>query len=101
MRKGVSGIGLVGSVALLLIGILQLCMGYVGLQAMWGPWAAILGLVAALLLRFTLPMTAGTAIYAAYGWGWSWPAAIAFAAPGLVLAVPGMMLGLIARVRQG
>ena len=69
----------------------QIAAGYsgieVGVSAIWA-WVAVF---AALLLRFTLPVSIGAFYGAVHVWGWHWAAALLFALPGLVFMLPGVI----------
>lgn len=90
--------GLLGGLAFIVVlavvfgyGGAQLFVGFkgiaLGLGAVWA-WAAV---IAALVLRITLPITLGAFYGAIHVWGWPWYWAALFAAPGLVFMVPGLV----------
>jgi hypothetical protein len=54
-------------------------------------------LFVAFVFRFTLPITIGSFFAAMEVFGWHWIIALLFAAPGLALAIPGV-IGSIASV---
>ncbi|OYZ75257.1 MAG: hypothetical protein B7X65_22625 [Polaromonas sp. 39-63-25] len=70
--------------------ILQFVAGFEGIEYHMGKWWAIGAIVAAFTLRFMLPITLGAFFGAMDVWGWSWPVALVFAAPGLFVAVPAL-----------
>ena len=72
-------------------GILQIVAGFLGIEYHLGTiWAAI-AVGVAFGLRFTLPLTIGSFFGAMDVWGWHWIFAALFAAPGLILVIPGMI----------
>jgi hypothetical protein len=74
----------------------QLAAGVAGLAEAFGEFWATIGMGVAFLAGFTLPLSFGAFWCALAVWGWPWPAALLFAAPGLVVLVPG-----VARVVMG
>jgi len=92
---GIAGIGVfIG------YGLMQIAAGYVGIDFHFGAiWAGI-AIVAALMFRFTLPITIGAFFGAMDVWHWHWIWAALFAAPGLAFLVPGVILSIIEGVRR-
>lgn len=72
----------------------QIAAGYAGIAHGMGPSWALAAVLAAVWLRFTLPITLGAFFGATHVWGWHWAAALAFAAPGLVCVLPGVILAI-------
>ena len=95
-----AALGIVGFIAFMLFGVAQLVAGYAGIEHHlgWG-WAAA-ALVAALMFRFTLPITVGAFFGALSVWGWHWALAALFAAPGLLFVVPGVLASIFASVKR-
>lgn len=93
------GLGVIGAIGFFILGIAQLFAGYAGISHGLGTVWAIAGLVAALVFRFTLPMTIGSFFGAMNVWGWNWFASALFALPGLVFVIPGVLAGMISSVR--
>ena len=103
MKNAIGGIlGVVGGLGLLALvtaffafGLFQMFVGYkgiaLGLGSGWA-WGAVF---AAVVLRFTLPITIGAFYGAMHLWGWHWYWAALFAAPGLLYMVPGMVALLV------
>lgn len=60
-------------------------------------WGAV---IAALMFRFTLPITIGAFFDAMNVWGWHWALAALFAAPGLLLVIPGVLASLFSLVKR-
>lgn len=79
-----------GVLVILAYAILQFVAGFEGIEYHMGKWWAIGAIVAAFTLRFMLPITLGAFFGAMDVWGWSWPVALVFAAPGLFVAVPAL-----------
>lgn len=79
--------------------IAQMAVGFLGIEhelsKAWA-WGA---LILAFLFRFTLPITVGSFFGAMNVLGWHWSLAALFAAPGLLLVVPGMIGVLIGMIR--
>ena len=94
---------------LLIIGMLALAMaqlvaGYLGIQHHLGTVVAVLAVLAAFVLKFTLPLTIGAFFGAMNVWGWPWYGALAFALPGLAfmaLMIPGALAASLAFGRKG
>lgn len=87
-------------VAILFIGfgIAQIAAGYLGIEHHLGKIWAFIALVALFGFRFMLPITIGSFFGARDVWGWHWFWALIFAAPTLLLLVPGLLAGLISTV---
>jgi len=68
-----------------------------GLSQLW----ALVALCAALLLRFTLPVTIGAFFGAMQIWGWHWALALLFAAPGLIFMLPGVIPAIFSLSTRG
>jgi hypothetical protein len=91
---------IVGFLLFLAYALAQVVAGYEGIALHVGAGWAIAAVAAALVFRFTLPLTIGAFFGAADVWGWHWLLALIFAAPGLALVVPGAIafaLGLAKR----
>jgi hypothetical protein len=56
--------------------------------------------VVAFGFRFTLPITVGAFFGAMNVWEWHWALALLFAAPGLVLALPGVLASIFAMAKR-
>ena len=80
---------------------LQIAAGYVGIEHGIGLVWAVVAVAAALLMRITLPISIGAFFGAMHAWGWHWPAALAFSAPGLIFVLPGVIPAIFSLVRQG
>ena len=81
-------------IGMFVLAIAQLIAGYIGIQHHLGTIVAVLAVLAAFALRFTLPLTIGAFFGAMNVWGWPWYGALAFALPGLAfmaLMIPGAL----------
>jgi hypothetical protein len=88
-----------GFVAFIAFGIAQFIAGYAGIAHGLGTGWAIAAVIAGFAFRFTLPITIGAFFGAMNVWGWPWIGALVFAAPGLILVVPGVLGSIIGAVR--
>jgi len=89
----------VGMIAFGLFGLLQLVVGFHGLEIQFGPMWAYIGAGLA-LLRFTPFIVVGAYFGAVDIWGLHPSLAVLFAMPGLLLMVPGIIGASIAAVRR-
>jgi hypothetical protein len=87
-------------IALTTFRVTRLVIGAIGLQYEFGLVWALLGALVLVLLRFTLPIRIGAVIALVSVWRWPWIAALIFAAPRLVLVVPGLWSAGMARLRH-
>jgi hypothetical protein len=95
-----TALGVIGFIAFMAYGVMQIYAGYLGIDHHLGPiWAGV-ALVASLVFRFTLPITIGSFLGALNVWHWHWLGAALFAVPGLALIVPGVLATLFALVRR-
>jgi hypothetical protein len=83
--------GIVFGVGFLVVGCVQLYLGYLGIEYHWGSIGAIICVVLAFLFRFMLPLTVGTFFGALDVWGWPWYGALALTAPGILFILPGLV----------
>jgi hypothetical protein len=89
--------------AFIVFGIAQLVAGFQGISYELGAVWAYIGLAAALIFRFMLPITVGSFFGAMNVWGWPWYFALLFAAPGLAflaLIIPGALKSAIGVIRR-
>ena len=86
--------------AVMIAGIAQIYLGYVGIEDWLGSAWALCALGLAFFARIMLPLTVGTylAMTSVYGYDW-WIGAIV-AAPGLLLIVPAMVTDILSKVFQ-
>lgn len=97
------GSGFLGGISFLAFvayAIAQFVAGFVGIEHHLGLVWACLALVAALGLRFTLPITIGAFFGAMNVWGWHWFFAAIFVAPGLVVMIPGVLVAISVAARK-
>lgn len=91
--------GLIAVVLVLGLGLAQLFLGFMGLDYLFGLWAAFLGIALVFMFRVFLPMTIGAWFGAVEVMGWPWWAGVMIVAPGLLFIVPAMVTGLFAKLR--
>lgn len=88
-------LGTFGAVLLLVFGAVfgsaQLYAAFLGIEHHLAAIWALGAILAAVIFRFTLPITIGSFLGALNVWGWHWAAAAVFAAPGLLLMFPGVL----------
>ena len=88
------GLMLIGVIS---YGIAQFCVGYLGIEDMFGGSWAVAALIGSLVFRFTLPITIGAFFGATEVLGWHWFAALIFTAPGLLFIIPAVATSLLDR----
>ncbi len=81
--------GGLGVIFFLLIGIIQIIVGYLGIEYHLGSGWAIGCIIASFLFRITFPLTIGTFFGALDVLGWPWYGAALFTLPGLIFIIPG------------
>lgn len=87
--------------ALIVIGLVQLALGFVGIEHHFGVYWAVAALVVAFWFRFLLPITIGSYFGAVDVMGWEWYVGVAVAAPGLFFVLPGMVMAALESLKQG
>ena len=87
--------GVLGGILFLVVGIVQIYVGYIGIEYHLGSGFAIGALFLGFFFRIMFPLTIGTFFGALDVWGWPWYGALAFAAPGLLFIVPALVTGAI------
>ena len=87
--------GALGGILFLLVGIVQIFVGYIGMEHHLGGGFAIGALVLGFVFRIMFPLTIGTFFGALDVWGWPWYGALALAAPGLLFIVPALVTAAI------
>lgn len=92
--------GIIVFVIFIIYSIAQMVAGYEGLVFHLGLVWAIVAILAAIFLRFTLPMTIFAFLGAMDVWHWHWALAAVFVAPGLVFIIPGVILSIINGIRE-
>src|SRR6056300_317972 len=88
--------GGVGVIFLLVVGLAQMVIGYIGIEYHLGGGWAIGAVVLAIMFRFSLPLTIGTFFGAIDVLNLSWIVALIITLPGLLLMVPGAIAAGIA-----
>ena len=88
-------LGAFGGIIFLLVGIVQIYVGYIGIEYHLGAGFAIGALVLGFVFRIMFPLTIGTFFGAMDVFGWPWYGALALAAPGLLFIVPALVTGAI------
>jgi len=83
--------GVLGGILFLLVGVVQIFVGYIGIEHHLGAGFAIGALALGFVFRIMLPLTIGTFFGALDVWGWPWYGALALAAPGLLFIVPALV----------
>ena len=86
-----AALGFLGGVLFLLVGLIQIYVGFIGLEHHFGEVAAFIAVFLAFFLRIMFPLTIGTFLGAMNVWGWPWYGAAALAAPGLLFIVPALV----------
>ena len=89
-------LGVFAGILFLLVGVIQLYIGFLGIEYHLGTawaWAAI---ALAIGLRIMLPLTIGTFFGAISVMGWPWYGALAIAAPGLLFIAPTLVTAALA-----
>lgn len=90
----------IGCLVFAVYGLAQLAAAWLGLDFYVGAFWAGAILVGCLWLQFPLPLTIASYFGASEVWGWPWYGAILFAAPGLLLAIPVLLNGVIDMMRS-
>lgn len=85
-----------GVILLLAIGVVQIAIGYMGIEYHFGGGWAIGAVILSIVFRFSLPLTIGTFFGATDVLGFSWIVALLITLPGLLLMVPGAIAAVIA-----
>ena len=87
--------GIIWVIVLLGFGIVQICLGYLGIDYHLGNIFAIGALGLAFALRIMFPLTIGTyfGVVDVLGWDWYW--GVIIAAPGVVFILPVLVTAII------
>lgn len=75
----------------ILAGLAQLALGYVGIEYHLGFLAAAIAVGAAIFFRFFLPLSIGCFFGAVDVLGWPWWGGVLVVAPGLLFLIPAMV----------
>jgi hypothetical protein len=78
-------------IGVIVVGIAQLVLGYVGIEEWLGSGWAIGALALAFFARIMLPLTVGTFLAVTNVYGYEWWIGVLIAAPGLLLILPAMV----------
>ena len=87
--------GVLGGILFLVVGIVQIYVGFIGIEYHLGSGFAFGALFIGFFFRIMFPLTIGTFFGALDVWGWPWYGALALAAPGLLFIVPALVTGAI------
>lgn len=87
--------GVLGGILFLIVGIVQIYVGFIGIEYHLGSGFAFGALFIGFFFRIMFPLTIGTFFGALDVWGWPWYGALAFAAPGLLFIVPALVTSAI------
>lgn len=93
-------LGILGFLILMAYGIIQIYAGFLGLQYEFGTIWAWIGVIFTFMTRFTLIITGASFIGALNVWEWHWALSALFAAPGLMLFIPGVLIGILSLVKK-
>ena len=81
--------GTVGVIFFLAVGVIQIIVGYLGIEYHLGSGWAVGAVILSLLLRISFPLTIGTFFGALNVLGWNWFGALLLTVPGIIFMVPG------------
>jgi hypothetical protein len=93
-------IAVIAVAALIAIRVTRVVIGTIGLQHELGIACAIIGAAAVLLFGFTWFIRIGAFMALVSLWRWPWFAALLFAAPRVVLMIPGLVSTVVAKWRH-
>jgi hypothetical protein len=85
-------------VAIIIAGIAQLYLGYVGIEDWLGSGWAIAAFALAIFARIMLPLTVGTYLAVTNVYGYDWWVGLIVAAPGLLLILPSMVADVFQKI---
>lgn len=74
--------------AILILGLIQLYLGYIGIENWLGTWWAIGALGFAIFARIMLPLTVGTYLAITNVYGYDWWVGLIVSAPGILFLIP-------------
>ena len=81
--------GTVGVIFFLAVGVIQIIVGYLGIEYHLGSGWAVGAVILSLLLRISFPLTIGTFFGALNVLEWNWFGALLLTVPGIIFMVPG------------
>uniref|UniRef100_UPI003B5CA13C hypothetical protein n=1 Tax=Shewanella gaetbuli TaxID=220752 RepID=UPI003B5CA13C len=90
----------IGFILFTVYGFAHVVAGFIGIDFYFGVIGAGLAILAAVMVRFTLPLTVGAFFGAMDVWHWHWAFAALFAAPGLLLIIPSVIISIIDGVKK-
>ena len=93
-------LGAFSGIAFLIVGIVQMVVGYLGIEYHLGTIAAFVAIFIAFFLRIMLPLTVGTFFGALDVLNWHWLGALVLTIPGLLFVVPAMVTAAIGSLMQ-
>ena len=94
-------LGVFGYLLFLLFGVAQIYVGMLGIEYHFSSFWAYSAVIIAIFLRILLPVTIGSYFGAVDVLGWDWYFALAFAAPGLLFVIPGVIGSALSSMSQG
>ncbi len=81
--------GTFGIIFFLIVGVVQICVGFLGIEYHFGAGWAFGALLLSFILRISFPLTIGTFFGALDVLGWNWFSALLLTLPGIIFMVPG------------
>ena len=101
MDKLLATLGVFGALLFFAFGIAQIAVGMLGIEYHFGSFWAYTAVFLAIFLRILLPVTIGSYFGAVDVLGWDWYFALAFATPGLLFVIPGLIAAVLSSMSQG
>jgi|TARA_X000000950_G_scaffold87498_1_gene110238 hypothetical protein len=95
-----AALGVFGGILFLIVGVIQIFVGYIGIEYHLGSGFAIGALVLGFVFRIMFPLTIGTFFGALDVFGWPFLGALALAAPGLFFIVPALITSALSSFKQ-
>lgn len=87
-------------IALIVVGLVQLWLGFAGIEYHLGALWAFAAIVVAFWFRILLPITIGSFFGAVDVMGWPWYIGVAVAVPGLMFIAPSMVMDAIGSLKD-
>ncbi|MDF7674365.1 hypothetical protein PT277_03080 [Acetobacteraceae bacterium ESL0709] len=84
--------GLLLVLAVILLGLVQFYLSFVGYWHVWGLASAIIALVVTFVFRTSILLLIGTYLGAVHVWHWPWLAAILISIPSIFFLFPGAFI---------
>jgi hypothetical protein len=82
------------------VGVVQIYLGFIGIEYQIGTWAAWAAVALMLFGRIMLPITIGSYFGAVNVWGWEWWQGLLIAAPGLLFIAPALVMAALEPILQ-